>query len=225
MSFSKCRRVASVSVNACLFTLAALLIAAPCQAIQRPKSHVPTFTIADQQDLAESVLADVVHRVAEQRDEHFHKGEYNHNVNLARVQVQAVPGDLDAYADAAYLLWSMTRSDDAVAFLKQGLAANPNSYYMYDEIGQHYLYRVKDPVSALPYYEKAVKFRCPALTWHGLAHCYERTNQWIRAVDAWQSAAQYPGDRVAEVNLRRARAHAAARKGSAPPSSGGAKGQ
>jgi len=71
---------------------------------------------------------------------------------------------------------------------------------------------MKQPAQAIPYYEQAVKFKCPYFTWHGLAHAYEKTNQWDKAVAAWQTATNYQDDDVAAVNLRRAKAERARRQ-------------
>lgn len=169
----------------------------------------------DPEDAANAVLADTFMQMREQVDNHFHKGEYNHIVNLERIVVQGEPGDYHAYEDSAWLLWSMTRNDDAIAFLKQGLKANPDTFELYDELGSHYLTLMKDPKDALPYFEKAVTFKCPFFTWHNLAHCYEKTNQWDKAVKAWQTATQYPEDNLAPVRLRRAQAELARRQGQA----------
>lgn len=159
--------------------------------------------------VADSIVADALTMVWNQTDAHFHQGEYNHIVNLSRIVAQGDPHNVDAYANSAWLLWSMGRNDAAVDMLKQGLAANRDSFYFYDEIGQHYLNQRKDPKTALAYYEQAVKFKCPYYTWHNLAHCYEKTNQWDKAVRAWESATQYVDDQLAPVRLRRARAELA----------------
>ena len=84
---------------------------------------------------------------------------------------------------------------------------------MYDEMGMVYWLYLHDPTSAIPYYEQAVTYKeCPFLTWNGLAHCYEKTNQWDKAVHAWESASQYLKDVAAPANLARARAERDKRK-------------
>ncbi len=181
-------------------------------------SEVPN----DPEIAANAVLADTFSEMREQVDRHFHKGEYNHIVNLERVIVQGEPNDYHAFEDSAWLLWSMDRTPESVAFLKQGLQANPNTFEFYDELGMHYLTHMKDPVTALTYYEQAVKFKCPFFTWNNLAHCYEKTNQWDKAVKAWETASQYPGDDIARVHLRRAEATLAQRQGQNVSSNRGA---
>ena len=165
-----------------------------------------------QKAVADEILSGVVDDLWGQTDEHFHEGEYNHVVNLSRVIAQAEPQRVEAYANGAWLLWSMTRNDEAIAFLKQGLNANPHSYYMYDELGAHYFLHLHDPKTAIPYYEKAVAFACPYATLHSLANCYEKTDQWAKSVEVWKRAAKFKDDRLAPVRLERAKAELARRQ-------------
>ncbi len=167
---------------------------------------------ASPQLASEAILADVLRQVWDQTDEHFHEGEYNHIVNLSRIVVQGDPQNVEAYADSAWLLWSTDRNEEAVEILKQGVSANPKTYYMYDELGMHYATRRREYANALPLYEQAVKYPCPFLTWNGLANCYEKTNQWDKAIAAWEKAASFPEDGVAKVRLARAKRHIADQK-------------
>lgn len=126
-------------------------------------------------------------------DMHWHKGEYNHNIHLSRMIIAGRPDNLDAYANSAWLLWSMNRDNEAVAMYKQGIQANPNTYYMYDELAYYYLTRKRDREKALPYYEKAASFKdCPASSLHMLAHCYEKTGRLEKALATWKRAAAIP---------------------------------
>jgi tetratricopeptide (TPR) repeat protein len=191
-----------------------------------PAKSKPTafYTPAGQQQIADAILTETLDQLWEQADAHFDKGEYNHLVNLCRIIVQGNPRRVDAYADAAFLLWSTGQNDAATAFLKQGLTANPDNFYMYDELGAHFYHRLKDYPMAARYYEQAVKFKCPFFTWTGLAHSYEKTDQWDKAVKTWEKAANYAGgdgvsaqtaqanSSMIEHNLTRARAELAKRK-------------
>src|SRR5262249_36766637 len=129
--------------------------------------------VVTEEGMADAVLADALDEMWRQVDRHHHQGEHDHIIALCRMIVQGNPSHYEAYEDAAWLLWSDDRNAEAVAFLKQGLAANPHTYNLYDELGMHYSLRLKDPASAIPYYEKAIKLDCPPRTWHNLAHCYE----------------------------------------------------
>ncbi len=177
----------------------------PTAAKQKGKTKVTLYP-ASAQETADAIVADSLGRLFDQTDEHFHQGEYNHVVALDRIVAQGDPHNVETYANSAWLLWSTDRNDEAIATLKQGIKANPDTYYMYDELGSHYLMRLHDPVSAAPLYEKAVTFPCPYTTWHNLAHCYEKTKQWDKVVTAWEGAAQYGNDSLAQPRLARARA-------------------
>ena len=172
-----------------------------------PSAHVSGSIT--QPEISDAILAQSLRDMHEVMDQHFHKGEYNHIINMSRVLVQGDPADLNSYQDSAWLLWSTDHNPEAIAFLQQGLKANPNTFSMYDELGTHYSTLMKDYRTALPYLQKAVTFTCPYTTWHTLAHCYEHTNQWDKAVSAWQAAAKYPDDRLAPARLVRARAELA----------------
>lgn len=180
-------------------------------------SGAPSTKVVPQQDVADAVLAGALNELFEQTDEHFHEGEYNHCINLYAIIVQGDPHNVEAYANSAFLLWSSMRNTEAISVLKQGIAANPNTYYMYDELGAHYLIHLRDAKSALPYCEQAVKFKSPFTTWHNLAFCYEKTGQWTKAVAAWEKAAEFqdvdPGVHSRTLQLlQRARGEAAKHK-------------
>ncbi len=157
------------------------------------------------QETADAILADSLRQIYEKADDHFHEGEYNHAININRIVVQGDPHNVEAYGTAALLLWSTDRNDQAIAFLQQGIQANPDTYYLYDEMGAHYWLHLRDASTAIPYYEKAVKFKCPWATWHSLALCYEKTEQWDKSVSAWEGATRYPDDKLAPIRLERAK--------------------
>ncbi len=213
----------------CLFGLAGTAAnAETIPKVQKQNIYLPSYSTMDfkapaagqknvapvsQESLADAILADTMQKLWDQSDEHFHKGEYSHIINIHRIIVQGDPGNLKAYENSAWLLWSTDRNDEAVAFLKQGVAANPSNFDLYDELGSHYGTRLHDPAAAIPFYEQSVQFKCPYSTLHGLAHCYEKTNQWTKAVSAWEYAANYADDPLAPRRLDRARAELAKRNG------------
>ncbi len=153
---------------------------------------------------ADAIVDDVVGGLWRLTDAHFHKGEYNHIINLSRMIIAARPDLLDAYANAAWLLWSMDRDDEAVALYKQGLKANPSTSYMYDELGTYYLMRKKDYRQAIHYYEEARRFKdYHPFMLHSLAHAYEKAGDLPKALAVWQEAARDPKDAAAKVNIQR----------------------
>ena len=152
----------------------------------------------------DAMLASVFDNVHTLADMHFHKGEYNHIVNLSRMAVAADPSDVDAYSDAAWLLWSMNRDDEAIALYEQGIKANPNSFYMLDELAHYYYNRKKDWPKAIYYYERAAsKPDCSELTLHMLAHAYEKNKQLDRALEAWKRVLKHNDAGHARTNYDR----------------------
>lgn len=158
------------------------------------------------QDRADQITEMVLDRLLVVADAHFHKGEYNHIVNLSRMILSARPEELEIYATAGWLLWSMDRDQEAVALYEQGLKANPKTSFMYDELGQYFFIRKKDYRKAAEYYEQAVKFPdVQRLTVHQLAHSYERSGQLDKCLAVWERAAQDPDNPAAKRNLERIR--------------------
>ena len=159
------------------------------------------------EDVADAIMGDALSNLYVEADEHFHKGEWNHSVNLFRIVEQGDPHNVETYSNAAFLLWSSDRNEQAVDQLKLGIAANPNISYMYDEMGTHYWIRLKDPKSAVPFYEKAIEYPCGWTTYHNLAHCYEKLGEWDKAVTAWRQATKFGDDVRAPALLKQAEAH------------------
>jgi len=167
---------------------------------------------ATQEELTDAVLGDAMNQIWEQCDAHGHEGEFNHFINLSRIVVQGDPHNMEAFWTASYLLWSTSKWDEAEAMIKDGIAANPKSYYMYDEMGVYWLIERKNPKAAIPYYEQAVKYDCPFGTWNSLANCYEKVGQWDKAVAAWEKATLFPTNLVANRRLKQARQKLAEQK-------------
>lgn len=168
-----------------------------------PPSHEAS-NAASSQRAADAIVDDVIGGLWRLTDAHFHKGEYNHIINLSKMIIAGRPDLLDAYANAAWLLWSMDRDDEAVALYKAGIKANPNTSYMYDELGTYYLMRKKDYPKAIQYYEEARRFKdYHPFMLHSLAHAYEKAGDLGKALAVWQEAAANPKDVAAKVNVNR----------------------
>ncbi|GEM_PF-5115955 len=213
--------------NLVLLALASLMSVGTAFAQERPgyqgHSHEPKKPVvkpagtpkAAESELADVILAQAMENIWSGSDEHFHRGEWNHTVNLNRIIVQAEPWRDECFANSAYLLWSSDRNDEAIAFLKQGIDVNPKSYPLLDELGYHYAVNLKQPIEGIPYYERAMKTKPPQLkfyTAHNLARAYEKTNQWDKALKLWeiavdmQVAPSIPNNPIAEQGIRRVKA-------------------
>jgi tetratricopeptide (TPR) repeat protein len=152
----------------------------------------------------DSLVGGIVDELHEYMDNHWHRGEYNHILNLGKIAIAIDPTDKDVYANSGWLLWSMDRDQEAVDLYLKGVKAMPKSFYMYDELGFYYMNRKKDIPTAIKYYEQAVDCKdVGTITLHMLANCYERTNQPDKALKIWERAAENPADAIAKTKVQR----------------------
>src|SRR5437588_10331904 len=70
---------------------------------------------------AEQILDTVIDKIWVLSDLHWHKGEYNHIVNVCKIVAAADPSNVEAFANAGWLLWSMDRDQEAVAVYQDGI--------------------------------------------------------------------------------------------------------
>lgn len=183
-------------------SLAALLVLSLGAPAGAQKSRTPSTMSGS--DKAEAICGGVADVIWELTDVHWHKGEYSHIVHLCRMMAAARPRFVEAYANAGWLLWSMNRDAEAVAFYQQGIQANPHTFYLYDELGTYYYNHKRDWANAARVYEKAAEFKdCPPVTLHMLAHAYERNGQLEKALAVWKRAATLPENAPAKRNIER----------------------
>jgi tetratricopeptide (TPR) repeat protein len=139
-------------------------------------------------------------------DEAFHNGDYNRAVGLHKAIVVLAPDDVESYSVAAWLLWSMERGPEAMAFIQRGLDANPNDPEMWDAAGQHYDLQKKLP-EAQKAYAKAVELSgkdAPQLLRRRYAHAAEHAGDWATSLTVWQALVKdYPNEAVNRNNLAR----------------------
>lgn len=146
---------------------------------------------------------DVVDLLWRKTDFYFHRGDYENAIRLHRLIVEYEPDFTDAYGVCAWLIESQGRDKEALAFLKQGLKANPEVYDLYFEIGNYYFKR-KDPKKAREYWEQAVKYEHPFYVTRMLAHACEKMGDLEASRKVWkQILSQDPNDGVAILNLKR----------------------
>jgi tetratricopeptide (TPR) repeat protein len=199
---------------------AGLLLAAPilpCAAQTPRRSDVKPATTASPVSgaaKADAMLRALFGNMDILADMHFHKGEYNHVVNVSRMAVAGNPDDMDMYADGGWLLWSMNRDAEAVALYEQGIKANPDSYYMLDELGQYYSIRKKDWPHAVKYLELAAqKPDSTEMTLHMLAHAYEKNKQLDKALATWARVLKHNDAGPARANYDRIKKMMASQRG------------
>ncbi len=156
---------------------------------------------SDQQQV-EVIVNQIFDNLTEIGDQHYHDGEYNHIVNIARINQVARPKDLNSVANAGWLLWSMNRDNEAITLYQQSIKDNPNSYFMYDEVAYYYYQHKKDYKTSLSYYEHAAKYPdVPQFSLHMYAHCYEKLGNLSKALTVWQRACKDESDLIAKANF------------------------
>ena len=153
--------------------------------------------------LLDYVYTCVIDSLDARNDEHWHAGEYAEHVRIARLIAEICPDCEDVYANDSWLMESLERHDEGVAFLKLGISRNPESCDLHFELTQ-FLFRHKRYAEALPYAEAGVRLNCSWHSWHLLAHVYERLGRHQDAINTWKKTIEkWPDDEPAKANLKR----------------------
>jgi tetratricopeptide (TPR) repeat protein len=152
-----------------------------------------------------------------QSDKAFHAGNYPRAVNFHRQIVAIDPTDVESYSNAAWLLWSMGKGNDALAFLQKGIKANPKKAEMWEALGNHYGSFLKRPHEAQVAYTRAVQYSPRGaniqLLRRRLAHAAEGAGDLQTSIATWRALVRdYPNIPVNRNNL--ARVEKLMRKGS-----------
>lgn len=183
---------------ACVLVLGACL-AAPAAA-QAPPGPERVNNILDR-------TADILWEMS---DFYFHKGDHLQTIRLGHLVEQIQPQNDQPYSDIAWLEWSAGDSEDAVADLKRGVAANPDEYDLYADMGECYYLWLKRADEAMPYYIQATSYYDTAQwrVFSVMAHCAEKLGDYSRAALTWRIALLKAGDNEQEIgpsqnNLRR----------------------
>lgn len=140
-------------------------------------------------------------------DEAFHNGDYARAVGLHRAIQALDPTDVESFSVASWLLWSMGKSDEALAMLQTGVTANPDDWDMWDEAGRQYDLMKRVP-EALTAYQRAVqlvpKEQDSQMLRRRLAHAAERAGNLPLSRETWQGLVRdYPNEPVNKNNLAR----------------------
>lgn len=151
----------------------------------------------------QEIFSTVRDKLWESNDEYWHHGEFNRCIGAMRMVTQVDPHETEAYIDAVWLMDSDLREEDAEAFLREGLANNPNVYDMYHELGTFLYLRMRFDESIL-YLSGAVMTDPPPYVWHQLAHAYERAGRIGDCLETWfEIEAMEPTNGVAPMQIDR----------------------
>jgi tetratricopeptide (TPR) repeat protein len=140
-------------------------------------------------------------------DKAFHEGDYARAITLHRAIVALDPTDSQSYGVAAWLMWSLGNGDEAVAHIRRGIAANPESADMWREAGEQYDLQ-KMHADAHDAYANAVKYspkdKNTNILRRLLAHAAEKSGDLALSLKTWRGLARdFPDDAVVRNNLAR----------------------
>lgn len=185
---------------------------AVAQLIQSPyQSHphfvwglVPSFFERHKTHLDSEVVENAIGILTGIGDYCWHEGFHFQLIRIQKACTELDPSFGEAYENAAWLLVSYNRKDEALSLLKRYLENNPNRYEPYYELGWFYYHWQKQPSEAIPWLEKAVRFPHPPIIEHTLAHAYERAGRLKDALAVWENKLKrYPGDPIAKRHVER----------------------
>lgn len=136
----------------------------------------------------QNVFGDVRDQLWTANDGFWHHGEFNRCIATMRLITSMDPHDTEAYEDGAWLMDSDLREDDAEAFLREGLANNPDVYDLYFELGNFCYFRKRFD-EAISLYTACLTFEeTPSFVRHQLAHAYELAGATGDALETWLQA-------------------------------------
>jgi Tfp pilus assembly protein PilF len=146
----------------------------------------------------------IVDKLWVQTDTYWHEGDYNRIVDLARIIVEAEPSFNDAYANAAWLLWSMGDTDGADKFLQHGIARSDNKGEVLFDFGFH-LYNTKRYAQAEPYLARSITYpKTGYPAYAALGHTYRQLGKLDKSIAVWEQAVKkFPQMGAAKTNLAR----------------------
>jgi len=135
----------------------------------------------------------------------WHAGRHDVCINMHRLITEMDPTFIESYDVGAWLLDSAGRRQEAIAFYNKGIAANPDRYELYFDLGMLY-YGGKDHSNAELNFSAAVDRSAPPSVWKMLAHTQEKLGKLSEALAAWEKVRQMnPSDPVIEPNASRIR--------------------
>ncbi len=143
----------------------------------------------------------------EKSDEAFHAGDYERAIGLHKGIVAIAPDEVESYGNGAWLMWSLGRGEEAIAFIERGLKANPKNWEMWKEAAQHYGLQKQTEKERDAYrqaIELAPKDEDTQMLRRAFAHAAEKSGDLALAVATWrQLTTDFPTEAVNKNNLAR----------------------
>jgi tetratricopeptide (TPR) repeat protein len=174
-----------------------LLCAAPLGAA--PKSATPSVT--DFRVRAAAMVRELIDINEAAGDALYHDGKWPESI-VAWQRITALdPQGLDAYLNAALLLWSTGRNAEATEVRTRMIATNPKNPEAYFEVGLYY-FNTRNDAEAVTWLAKAVELGLPSPKRHLYGHALNHLGRAADAQTFWQRLAKEdPADEVARREL------------------------
>jgi len=161
------------------------------------------MTIAEARRSTDDAIQFLVMLNDKTADAYFHTGEWEKAVVALDREVVLQPAGIEAYANAAWLLWSTGKDDAAMEFYQRMIAANPANPEAYFTVGGMFFNR-RRYAEALPWLEKAVNLGLTGRERHVYGHCLRLLGRTADALAFWQKVlAEDPKDEVAKREIER----------------------
>lgn len=131
---------------------------------------------------------------------------------ICRLVTRLDPEFVQAYDLGAWrLARGLGKTDEAIRFLKEGVALNPKNPVLYDDLGEIYFFFLKDCDHSIAYLEKAAQLnrnKTPlGFDLRILGRCYESKHDISKALAAYQWLLQiFPEDAFARARISKIKA-------------------
>ncbi|NUL82978.1 MAG: tetratricopeptide repeat protein [Armatimonadetes bacterium] len=181
-----------------LFLLFSIAVVSCLLAQQKP----PALTLAKLGFINERVEEQITISV----DYCWHNGYHHWMMGMLFFLIEIDPKNTERYSTLGWILSSNGRHSEAVKVYERNMKENPGLSDAFYDAAYHF-YQRKDYAQAVKYAEMAAsKPGAEGVVFRLLAHSYERTNQFAKALAAWERLLKIaPNDGAAQGNMKRIR--------------------
>jgi len=179
---------------------------APTVALQpvtrKPLPPPPSLTPQTANALAEDAAQFISTLLQRAADASFHTPAWSKTVRDLNRSLELDPVGVDRYADAAWLLWSSGKYDEALDFYHRMIMANPQNPEAFFELGWYYDNTLKNDTEAVKWLERAEALGLKSPKRHLYGHVLTRLGRTNEALAFWRKVlADDPKDEVAQRSI------------------------
>jgi tetratricopeptide (TPR) repeat protein len=163
----------------------------------------PPVTVKEALALSADALDELVFLNNRVSDQYFETGQWEKAVDMLERVIELDATSIDSYSNAAWLLWSSGKTEEALRFCQRMVDDNPHDMNAAFEYG-FFLFRVKRYADALPWFKKAVDLGIEPPRRHMYGNVLELLGRRDEALKFWQDVlAQHPDSDVAKKHIER----------------------